>query len=305
MKILFCTDGSSQAERAMRFGALIAAACQAEASILGVTEKAGDEDAILQALQGTQDNFEEHHLDAKLIIKTGRPEREIIKLIKKNHYDLVVIGAMYKTAFWRSPGPLWMSVPVNEIIEAVESPVLVVTGDRPALRRILLCTDGSAHIDKAVKFAGKIAQCVDAVVDLFHVMIQTPAIYAGLIQLEMDPYRVLESNSKLGRTLRRQKDLLEQFGVFGEIRLRQGLVVPELLEELYLTDYDLVVSGSSPATGKLSEYVMGDGAREIVNRVRLPVLVIRTGERTIMRLFKGLLGFLSRGSEKTSEASNS
>ena len=32
-------DGSTQAEHAVRFGALIAAACQAETSILGIVEK--------------------------------------------------------------------------------------------------------------------------------------------------------------------------------------------------------------------------------------------------------------------------
>ncbi len=36
MKMLFCSDGSNQAENAVRFGALIAAACQAETSILGI-----------------------------------------------------------------------------------------------------------------------------------------------------------------------------------------------------------------------------------------------------------------------------
>jgi K+-sensing histidine kinase KdpD len=51
MKILFCIDGSTQAEHAVRFGALIAAACQAETSILGIVENAGHEDKVLQALR--------------------------------------------------------------------------------------------------------------------------------------------------------------------------------------------------------------------------------------------------------------
>jgi hypothetical protein len=39
MKILICSDGSSQAENAVGFGGLIAAACGAETTILGITEK--------------------------------------------------------------------------------------------------------------------------------------------------------------------------------------------------------------------------------------------------------------------------
>ena len=51
-------------------------------------------------------------------------------------------------------------------------------------------------------------------------MPEPPAMYADLIRLEDDADLVLESGSKLGRTLRHQKESLEHFGVFGEIRMR-------------------------------------------------------------------------------------
>jgi len=60
MKILFCYDGSSQAENAVRFGVQIAAACQAESSILAVTVKAEDENALRNAARHVQDVFKEH-----------------------------------------------------------------------------------------------------------------------------------------------------------------------------------------------------------------------------------------------------
>jgi nucleotide-binding universal stress UspA family protein len=119
--------------------------------------------------------------------------------------------------------------------------------------------------------------------------------------MEENADRVLESKSKLGKALRHQKELLERHGVFGEIRLRHGLVVPELLKELQRGDYDLVVSGSSPAEQKIYRYVMGDVTGEIVNRAQLPVLVVRTGPRKIARLFKELLANLLGRFGTTSE----
>jgi len=115
---------------------------------------------------------------------------------------------------------------------------------------------------------------------------------------------VLESNSKLGKMLRRQKELLEQLGIFGDIRLRHGDVVPELLKELKEAEYDLVVSGTPRAESKLQRYVMGDVTREIAHRAELPVLVIRTGQGQISSFFKGLTAPLLRRTRKTSETSH-
>ncbi len=303
MKILFCSDGSTRAETAMRFGAQIAAECQAQSSILGVTPKAGGEDALLQALGRAQDIFREFGLDVEAAARVGDPVSEILKRTTEDQYDLVIMGAVCKTPFlrlldsWRISGQAGQAY---GIIESVAPPVLVVFCSRPALRRILLCTSGGPDADKAVEFTGKLARCVNAVVNLFHVMQEPPAVYADLIRLEEDAARLLESNSKLGRVLRHQKDLLEQLGVFGEIRLRHGLVAQELLKELQRGDYDLVVSGSSPAEQRLYKYVLGDATREILTRARLPVLVVRTGPRKITRLLKNLLTNISKRFKKTS-----
>ena len=277
MKILFCTDGSRQAERAVRFGARIASVCQAETSVLGILETADRQEALAQALTVAQDVFKEYALNAEVVTKAGRPIPEIVRYTEENHYDMVVIGAACKKPFWKFLDPWWMSPGrAYKIIESVEPPVLVVFCDRPALRNILLCTSGTDYTDKAIEFAGKIARCSGAVVNLFHVMPAPPAMYADIIRLEQDVHRLLNSNSKLGRALRRQKELLEKQGVFGEIRLRHGDVVPELLKELQRFDYDLVVSGSWPAGERLHKYVIGDVAREIVSQAELPVLVVRT-----------------------------
>jgi nucleotide-binding universal stress UspA family protein len=300
MKILFCSDGSPKAEKAIRFGARIAVACQAEASILGIAEKPSDQEALLEALRRSQEVLAKLHIDAQLFTEVGSPVSEIVKHCHENAYDLVVVGAAPKSNIWKLVDPMCMSVRVYKILEAVEVPVLVVIGDRPGLQRILLCTGGAAYIEKAIKFAGHIAQCAKAVVDLFHVMPDTPAMYAELFQIERDAERVLESNSTLGRTLRLQKEMLEQLGVFGEVRLAQGQVVPELLKALRRKDYDLVVTGSALAEDRLSGYIISDVTREIVNRVMLPVLVIRTKQRRILRFFKTVLSRLFGRSHQTS-----
>jgi nucleotide-binding universal stress UspA family protein len=273
MKMLFCSDGSAAAENAVRFGALIAAGCRAEPTILGISEQAGTEDALLQSLRRSQELLKQHNLNAELITKAGRPVTEIVKRAQETPYDLVVIGAE------RRPGrtPALRSVKAYQIIEAVSPPVLVVLGERPALRRILLCSSGVAKAGKAVELTGTIASGAQAEVTLFHVLAAPPALYADLLQQEEDVDRLLLSDSALGRGLRQQQARLTQLGVACTVRLRHGLVVRELLMELRQAEYDLVVAGSSPAGDPLREYMLGNVTREIVNHAQWPVLIVRTG----------------------------
>jgi nucleotide-binding universal stress UspA family protein len=303
LRILFCCDGSRQTEKAVRFGVQIAAACQAECSILGIAEKSADEDALIKALQRVKDIFGEKNLETELIVEVGRPVPEIVKHTNNIHYDLVVIGASRRNALWRLFDPVWMSVKVYDIIESIEPPVLVVTGNRSSLNRMLICSGGTERMDKAVKFAGMIAHAVGAVVNLVHVMPEAPAMYAGLVQFEENADRILKSDSELGQTLRRQKDLLEQIGVFGEILAPRGDFVEELLKELKRREYDLVVSGSLPAKERFRKYVIGDAAREIVNRAGIPALVVRTAQdMKIGKILARFFNHIFRNPEKPSES---
>jgi nucleotide-binding universal stress UspA family protein len=308
MKILFCSDGTVQAEKAAWYGAIIAAARKAEVSILGIVKKGDDEKSLRKALKDTLDIFKEKDLGVELIIKVGKPVGEIVKHTRETTYDLMVIGALRKNPISALLDPLWrrvsaLSVRAYKIIGAVELPVLMVIGNRPELQRVLMCTDGDPQLDQAVEFAGQIAKAVKAEVDLFHVMQEPPAVYAELIRIDEATERLLESKSKLGRTLRHQKDLLEKLGVFGKLRLNHGLVAPELQKELHRTQYDLLVFGSSPTAGKLSRLVLGDVTRDIVDSTELPILVMRSKRQgRLGPFFRELPGRLFRRSSKPPEA---
>ncbi len=292
LNILFCYDGSRQAEKAVRFGVRIAAACRAKSTVLGIAEKNENEDTLFQALKRVENIFKEYDLEAELIATVGNPVSEIVKRTNESYYDLVVIGASTKNPVWRLFDPVCMSVRVYDIIESIAPPVLVVIGNPHGLNRILICSGGAEYMDKAVEFAGDIAHAVDAVVDLIHVMPDVPAMYSDLVSFEENADRILKSNSGLGVTLRRQKELLEHIGVFGEILVRRGDVVPELLKQLKRARYDLIVSGSLPAKERLRKYVIGDVAREIVNRAGIPVLVVRTAQE--IRIAQVLRDLFSR-----------
>lgn len=288
MKILICSDGSSQAENAIRFGGLIAEAGRSEATIFGITEKAEDEDRVFESLRRGQQLLKERNVRAELITKAGEPIEEIVKRTEETAYDLVVIGASRKG----TRGPFLMSAKAYKIIKAVSPPVLVVIGVKTSLKRVLICSGGEKYIDKAVEFAGEIARATHASITLFHVVNQPPEVFSDLIRMEEDINLLLHSNTGLGQNLRREKEVLDRLGVESEVRLRHGLVISEVFKEIRRGDYDLVVTGSSPTGSTLRSYIMGNITREIVNRAECPVLVVRSEDEPV-GIGRSLKGFFT------------
>src|SRR4029077_4007153 len=214
-----------------------------------------------------------------IIVQSGQPVRQIVDQTSKTSYDLVVIGARWIGA----TGHYWRSEKTYEVIKAIQPPVLVAIGESKHLKRFLVCTGGKEFIEQAVQFTGKLAAAVNASVTLLHVMAEPPAMYADLVRMEEDVGQLLGSKSELGTNLRRQKRELERLGVPAEVRLRHGIVIDQVFEELRAGDYDLIVTGTSQARGLFGHYIMGDLTRSILNLANCPVLVARADKSKATR----------------------
>ncbi len=271
MKMLVCTDGSEQAERALRLAVDWAAACEAQVTLLGINESPGKPELLLNALARGQQMLETQKIAAELVTKSGHPIEEIVHRTEQLPYDLVVIGAVRKG----QRGPFSLSAKAYKIIKLIKPPVLVVMGNAAAPKRILICSGGKRYIESAFELVGKIAQKMAASITLLHVLPQAPAIYSEIRRREANADLVLNSNSELGRTLRQEQQALAALGTSTSVRLRYGFVLDEISREIREGSYDLVVVGSSLSAGPLRTYVMGDVTREIINRADCPVLVAR------------------------------
>ena len=290
MKILICSDGTSSAETAIHVGGSFAGPLNAQTTLLGIAETAHDERPLSDALQKQAQSLHGRGVSLDIVVQSGEPVRQIVDQTSKNSYDLVVIGARWTGA----TGHYWRSQKTYEVIKSIRPPVLVAIGECKHLKRFLVCTGGKEFIEQAVEFTGELAAAVDASVTLLHVMAEPPAMYADLVLLEENVDQLLESKSELGTNLRRQKRELERLGISTKVRLRHGIVIDQVFEEVRAGDYDLIVTGTSQARGLLGHYIMGDLTRSILNRSNCPVLVARAGPpkvgKTFWRALKGLFG---------------
>src|SRR6266404_107128 len=105
MRILICSDGSEQADQAVRLGTLVAAGCHADVTLLGIMETAGQSELLLDSLRRGQALLQAKGIRAELITKAGDPVSEILQRTKETSFDLVVIGAVRK----ETRGRFWMS----------------------------------------------------------------------------------------------------------------------------------------------------------------------------------------------------
>ena len=267
MKILMCHDGSNELDKAMRFASAIAKACDADVTLLGIVEPGSDSIAMQAHLQRARALLEDEHIRAELVSKPGPPVMEIIEHTESRNYDLVILGA----------GLAGVAMPAKayELAQRIEAPVLLFTGDRTNLRKMLICSGGKNYIEKAITDAGRIARCTEASATLLHVSAEPPLIYADLLSHEEDVGALLDSTSELGRNLRQQKGILEKMGITVNVRLRQGIVVGQVIAEANQGDYDLIVLGSAMARSPFYRYAVGDVTREIANRATCPVLITR------------------------------
>jgi nucleotide-binding universal stress UspA family protein len=273
MKILICSDGSEQADRAIRLGAAIAAGAGAEVTLFGIIEAPDKLNLILDSLKRWQAVLADKKINTELITKPGDPIAEIVERTEADKYDLVIVGAVLK----ETRGLFWMSSKSYKIIKEVTPPVLSVAGESATIKRALICSGGK-YSDSAVRLTAKLAGAFGASVTLLHVMPEPPAFYAGLPRMAETADWVLHSSSELGLTLRSERDFLVAAGLTAEVRLRQGPVLSEILREIRSGNYDLVVTGSAPSRS-LRTYVLGDISREIVNRSNCAVLLVRSQEK--------------------------
>jgi nucleotide-binding universal stress UspA family protein len=130
--------------------------------------------------------------------------------------------------------------------------------------KILLCTDGSAHGQEALRFGAALARAS-----------AEPATLLAVAEHASDQPTV-------------ERALEEGQRWVGDapaptVKVRRGHPAEQILEEARPADYDLVVVGARGRRG-LTRFLLGSTAERIVRHARLPVLVFRGPRRDLNRI---------------------
>ncbi len=210
------------------------------------------EEEIQDRIEDTKEKIQKACRDLKYCsitefkVKAGDPALEIIKEAK--NYDLVVIGA-------REPKKLrkfFLGSVSSKVVEYSPIPVIVIRTPRE-INKILFCTDGSVHAEKAIKFGSEIAKKAGA---KSTVLCVSDNLEEGI--------KIAEKGAKI----------LEKNSVKAKTKVRKGEVVEEIIREARRGDYDLVILGSKGAS-KIKKFLLGSVTNSIANRCFRALLIHR------------------------------
>jgi nucleotide-binding universal stress UspA family protein len=292
MRILIATNGSSHAGAALRLGAEIASRGPEPLTLLTVVKHEPDRslvsaDAILAC---AREIVQPQCPEVRTRVRIGHPATEIIREAEEGHYDLVIVGENPSRNLWA--GFLQGSTAVR-VVEHAPCPVMVAKGEIGPIRRILLCDSGNADpsvgLPPALAEAGGAGPSVlrrftalppgmldgTGEVVVLHVMSQMsagPGVRGR--QLRSGAEELLEERAPEGELLARDVEALAGLGLRAWAKVRHGLVVEEILDEVQSQVYDLVVIGAYRGQG-WQRVLLDDLAHRLVAELDRPVLIAR------------------------------
>ena len=170
------------------------------------------------------------------------PEEAIAQEALKGDYNLVVLAPAGRRGFIR----MFYGSMVAKVVRRVSASVLVARGGVVPPRRILACVSGSRHSLTNVRAAAQLGVVFGSTVTIMMVISQLPVQFSGQ-EDERKHSDFLHSDHPLAAHLRAAEDLLHNLGGKGGVRVCEGLVVDEILDELETFDHDLLVLGTHRA----------------------------------------------------------
>jgi nucleotide-binding universal stress UspA family protein len=161
------------------------------------------------------------------------------------------------------------------IAQRLEPSVLRVHGPARPIRRILLSSGGDYHTFADVDIAARIAKPLGASVTLLHVVSQQSLLFEGFPGWRRTVETFLSEDSPEANTLREATARLRDSGVACELKGRVGPVLDEILAELRVGSYDLLVIGAHRVASALDRILLEDITDDLLDVSPLPVLVVK------------------------------
>ncbi len=268
MEILLCIDGSDSSFLSAELISRLKLIATTKIVALGVSEKNAD----IQKLNDSMDLLEKK-LSGKFAlsrkIRQGNPYEEILTEAVEHAYDLVAVGG---------GGQLGMLHPTlgstaGKLARKLRTHFLIARNIPDNINRILVCAGAEAAPSETMSLGGAWIAHTEAQVVLLHV-VRSPTERAG-----NHPEGISTSEkAREDRLLERASRQLRSAGVIAKIipRIRHGVVVEEVLDELSQGRFELMVIGAhyQPGQDQWQVALFDDITDQLLNRSTCSVLIV-------------------------------
>jgi len=203
----------------------------------------------------------------------GNAQTAILAAAREQLYDLVIVGRLHQPF-----GRLLPGAHSKVIAQRLEPSVLRVHGPARPIRRILLASGGDYHTFGDVSVAVRLAKPLGASVTVLHVLSQQSLLFEGLPSNQGTVEAFLSGSTPEANTLRDATAMLNERGVPSELKGRVGPVLDEILAELRVGSYDLLVIGAHRVASALDRILLEDITDDLLDISPLPVLVVKENQ---------------------------
>ncbi len=274
MKVLVYLGKKRKKQSAVRIAALLSKSMGAEITLLHVLTRGEDQEVGQKIFEKAQEMAD--GVDVELLLRWGDPAGVLLSEANQGKYDLVILQVGPKAR------GIPRLVPIDKIVsQSIFPSVLVIRNGVPKLEHILVCSSGGYKKNEVITTSANLANANSAKVTLLHVASgAVPSMYTGLHEIEETLEELLKTETPIAQHLRKGAEILEMNNVEGELELRRGIPIDEIVREVNLGDYDMLVIGRSRVTKGLKEFFLGDIMQQILTQVTIPILVV--GEKTLV-----------------------
>jgi len=274
-EVLIATNGFQGTWRAIEYGAWFARSMQMKVTLLGVAEKLSPaaidehhplEDVFASAVELFQKNGVEYRLE----IRNGEAEQVISA--KANQGDFITVVS----PLGRSRLRHWLTGrSFHGLMEQIKGPILYVPEIRLPLKRLLISAGGLGYEMAAEDLALQVATVSRADVTILHVIPPTDLDYPTTRDVREHKGDLQDTNTVLGRSLKKALDTAQAAGLNAKLTTRQGHVVEQILTEVRVGNYDMVCMGSHYSTHALRQLYTPNVTAEVAETANCPMLTVR------------------------------
>lgn len=200
--------------------------------------------------------------------KPGLIEYVLPGIARTAEADLVVVGRL------GSADRITSGLIAHLLVKRTPASVLIARGRVGAIRKILVCTEGARHGLVNFERAAELARAFDAQVDVLHVLSHMALTQQTERDLRAEPLAFLDSSAPEAEHLRDLRARLRTYGLRGDVHVRTGLVVDEILDAIQEGGHDLLVLGAHEVRSE-GGHLYEDLASAILRSSHVSTLVVR------------------------------
>lgn len=204
----------------------------------------------------------------ELLGKPGLLEYTLPEVARQVDADVVVVGRL------GSADRLTSGLIAHLVAKRTPSSVLIARGRPQRIGKILVCTEGARHGSTDFDRAVRVAKAFGARLDVLHVVSQMGITDKGRAEIEEDLRDFLHSDAPEAEHLRDLEARLREHGLEGQILVRPGLVVEEIIDAVRENGHDLLVIGAHDI-GAPGSHLFEDFASLILRSSPVSTLVVR------------------------------